>query len=87
MLPVTAAQAMGVAVAHLPGLSTCRRADPHPGKSTTDARDAFIIANAALTVSYTLGKLDVPSEAQAELAMLLGRLSAGDERELLGAAV
>ena len=71
-LPVTVAQAMGIDTAYLPGLSMRRLADLHPGNAKTDARDAFVIANAALTVPHTLRRLDVPSEAQADLAMLLG---------------
>ena len=71
-LPVTVAQVMGIDVAYLPGLSMRRLADLHPGNAKTDARDAYVIAHAALTVPHTLRKLDVPSEAQADLAMLLG---------------
>ena len=71
-LPVAVAQAMGIDTAYLPGLSMRRLADLHPGNAKTDARDAYVIANAALTVPHTLRTLDVPSEAQADLAMLLG---------------
>ena len=71
-LPVTVAAAMGIDTAYLPGLSMRRLADLHPGNAKTDARDAYVIANAALSVPHTLRQLDVPSEAQADLAMLLG---------------
>jgi len=71
-LPVTVAQAMGIDTAYLPGLSMRRLADLHPGNAKTDARDAYVIAHAALTVPHTLRRLEVPSEAQADLAMLLG---------------
>ena len=71
-LPVTVAQAMGIDTAYLPGLSMRRLADLHPGNAKTDARDAYVIANAALTVPHTLRRLAIPSEAQADLAMLLG---------------
>lgn len=71
-LPVAVAQAMGIEVAYLPGLSMRRLADLHPGKAKTDARDAHIIANAALSVPHTLRRLDIPSQAQADLSMLLG---------------
>lgn len=71
-LPVAVAQAMGIDVAYLPGLSMRRLADLHPGNAKTDARDAYVIAHAALTVPHTLRRLDVPSAAQADLAMLLG---------------
>ena len=71
-LPVAVAHATGTAVAYLPGLSMRRLADLHPGSAKTDARDAFIIANAALTAPHALRTLDIPSEAQADLSMLLG---------------
>jgi transposase len=71
-LPVAVAQAMGIEVAYLPGLSMRRLADLHPGKAKTDARDAHIIAGAALSVPHTLRRLDIPSQAQADLSMLLG---------------
>ena len=71
-LPVALAQSMGIDVAYLPGLSMRRLADLHPGNAKTDARDAYVIANAALTVPHALRRLDVPSDAQADLAMLLG---------------
>lgn len=71
-LSVTLAQSMGIDVAYLPGLSMRRLADLHPGNAKTDARDAFIIANAAWTVPHTLRTLSVPDDAQADLSMLLG---------------
>ena len=71
-LAVTLAQSMGLDVAYLPGLSMRRLADLHPGKSKTDARDAFIIADAARTAPQSLRRLTLPHEAQAELSMLLG---------------
>ncbi len=71
-LPVTVAQSMGIDTAYLPGLSMRRLADLHPGNAKTDARDAYVIAHAALTVPHALRRLDVPTAAQADLAMLLG---------------
>lgn len=71
-LPVAVAQSMGIDVAYLPGLSMRRLADVHPGSAKTDARDAFVIANAAWTVPHALRRIDVPSAAQADLSMLLG---------------
>jgi transposase len=71
-LPVAVAQAMGIEAAYLPGLSMRRLADLHPGKAKIDARDAHIIANAALSVPHTLRRLDIPSQAQADFSMLLG---------------
>ena len=49
-LPVTVARAMGIEVAYLPGLAMRRIADLHPGNAKTDARDAFIIAEAGRTM-------------------------------------
>ena len=71
-LPVTVAQAMEIKVAYLPGLSMRRLADLYPGNAKTDARDAFIIANAAWTAPHTLRRITVPSDEQANLSMLLG---------------
>ncbi len=71
-LPVTVARAMGIDVAYLPGLSMRRLADLHPGSAKTDARDAYVIANAALTAPHALRRLDVPDQTRADLAMLLG---------------
>ena len=47
-LPVAVARACGHEVAYLPGLAMRRIADLHPGAAKTDARDAFVIADAAL---------------------------------------
>ncbi|WUI71923.1 IS110 family transposase [Nocardia sp. NBC_00403] len=49
-LPVTVARACGHDVAYLPGLAMRRIADLYPGQAKTDARDAFIIADAARTM-------------------------------------
>ena len=46
-LPVAVAQAEGAWVAYLPGLAMRRIADLHAGEAKTDARDAYIIAEAA----------------------------------------
>ena len=71
-LPVTVARAMGIEVAYLPGLSMRRLADLHPGNAKTDARDAYVIANAAFTTPHALRTLGVPDETQAALSMLVG---------------
>jgi hypothetical protein len=44
-LPVAVARACGCQVAFLPGLTTRRLADLHPGAAKTDARDAYVIAD------------------------------------------
>jgi transposase len=71
-LPVTVARASGVEVAYLPGLAMRRIADQHPGKAKTDARDAFVIADAARTLPHTLRRVDVGDDALAELEVLVG---------------
>lgn len=71
-LPVAIAQAMGIDVAYLPGLTMRRVADLHPGDAKTDARDAMIIADTARTMSHTLRSITVTEENTAELSMLCG---------------
>jgi transposase len=71
-LPVAVAQAAGVTVGYLPGLAVRRIADLHPGEAKTDARDAFIIAEAARTMPHTLRSIQIADEQLAELTMLCG---------------
>jgi hypothetical protein len=51
-LPVAVARACGHQVAYLPGLAMRRIADLHPGNAKTDARDAYVIADAARTLPH-----------------------------------
>lgn len=46
-LPLAVARDMGCPVAYLPGLTMRRIADLYPGEAKTDAKDAYIIADAA----------------------------------------
>jgi transposase len=72
-LPVAVAEAVeSVEVAYLPGLAMRRIADLHPGSAKTDARDAFIIAEAARTMPHTLRNIRVDEAQIAELAILAG---------------
>jgi transposase len=71
-LPVAVAQAAGATVGYLPGLAMRRIADLHPGEAKTDARDAFMIAEAARTMPHTLRSIQVADEQLAELTMLCG---------------
>lgn len=71
-LPVTVARAAGHEVAYLPGLSMRRIADLYPGQAKTDARDAFIIADAARTMPHTLRSVDTGDESLADLSVLAG---------------
>ncbi len=49
-------------VAYLPGLTMRRIADLYPGEAKTDARDAFIIADAARAMPHTLRTIDPTDE-------------------------
>jgi transposase len=71
-LPVAVARACGHQVAYLPGLAMRRIADLHPGAAKTDARDAYVIADAARTLPHTLRRVDVGDETLAELEVLVG---------------
>ena len=53
-LPIAVARDVGCSVAYLPGLAMRKAADLYPGRSKTDARDAFIIADTARTMPHTL---------------------------------
>ena len=69
-LPIAVARSMGIQVAYLPGLAMRRAADLYPGSAKTDARDAFIIADAARTMPHTLRRVDLGEDALAELKKL-----------------
>ncbi|MFI6527677.1 IS110 family RNA-guided transposase [Streptomyces uncialis] len=71
-LPLTVARATGCRVAYLPGLTMRRIADLYPGEAKTDARDAFIIADAARAMPHTLRAIDLEDETVAELEMIVG---------------
>ncbi|MEV3857546.1 IS110 family transposase [Streptomyces sp. NPDC050095] len=71
-LPLAVARALDCDVAYLPGLTMRRIADLYPGEAKTDARDAFIIADAARSMPHTLRAIDADDETVAELEMLVG---------------
>ncbi|MCB0919848.1 MAG: IS110 family transposase [Actinobacteria bacterium] len=71
-LPVEVARETGCAVAYLPGLAMRRMADLHPGTAKTDARDAYVIADAGRAMPHALRPVDVGEEALAELTVLVG---------------
>lgn len=71
-LPIAVARHCGCEVAYLPGLAMRRIADLHPGQAKTDARDAFVIADAARAMPHTLRRVDVGDETLAELKVLVG---------------
>src|SRR5882724_9614892 len=71
-LSVAVARAEGALVAYLPGLAMRRIADLHAGEAKTDARDAYIIAEAARSLPHTLRSLKLADHQLAELTMLCG---------------
>ena len=71
-LAVAVARGMGIVVAYLPGLTMRRLADLHPGEAKTDARDAYVIADAARALPHTLRQISCDEEAITELTILAG---------------
>lgn len=71
-LVIAVARHLGIEVAYLPGLAMRRIADLYPGEGKTDARDAFIIADAARTMPHTLRRIGTDDETLAGLGVLAG---------------
>jgi transposase len=71
-LTIAAARSLGIDVGYLPGLAMRRIADLYPGEGKTDARDSFIIADAARTMPHTLRRVGTDDETLAELTVLAG---------------
>ncbi len=71
-LPIAVARSLGIDVAYLPGLAMRRIADLHPGEGKTDARDAYVIADAARTMPHTLRRVGTDDETLAGLSVLAG---------------
>ncbi len=71
-LVIAVARSMAIDVAYLPGLAMRRIADLHPGQGKTDARDAYIIADAARSMPHTLRRVGTDDQTLAELAVLAG---------------
>lgn len=71
-LAVTVARSLGIDVAYLPGLAMRRIADLHPGNAKTDARDAYVIAEAARSMPHALRRVDTGDEALADLEVIVG---------------
>jgi len=71
-LAVAVARSLNIDVGYLPGLTMRRLADLHPGEAKTDARDAFVIADAARTLPHTLRRVATDEETIAELTILAG---------------
>lgn len=62
-LPIAVARDTGCEDAHLPALAILKAVDLYPGKTKTDTRDAFIIADAARSMPHTLRAVDRDNEA------------------------
>jgi transposase len=71
-LAIAVARSLGIDVAYLPGLAMRRIADLHPGEGKTDARDAYVIADAARTMPHTLRRVGTDDETLAGLSVLAG---------------
>lgn len=71
-LAVAVARDLGIDVAYLPGLARRRIADLHPGNAKTDARDAYVIAEAARSMPHALRRVDTGDEALADLEVIVG---------------
>lgn len=71
-LPLAGARDLGCPVAYLPGLTMRRIADLYPGEAKTEARDAFINADAARAMPHTLRAIDAEDKTIAELEMIVG---------------
>ena len=61
-LAIAVARSCSIDVAYLPGLAMRRIADLHPGEGKTDARDAYVIADAARTTPHTLPRVGTEEE-------------------------
>ena len=71
-LPAAVAQGAGILVGYLPGMAMRRIVDLNPGEAKTNARDAYMIAEAARTMPHTLRSSAVADKQAAELSMLCG---------------
>ena len=71
-LAVAVARIRGVTVGYLPGLSMRRIADLYPGEAKTDARDAYVIADAGRTLPHTLRRVGTEEHTTVQLAVLAG---------------
>ena len=71
-LSVAVAQASGVQVGYLPGLTMRRMADTLPGAAKTDARDALVIATTARTSPHSIRALAMVDDERADLTMRSG---------------
>lgn len=71
-LVIAVARSLGIDVGYLPGLAMRRIADLYPGEGKPDAREAFVIADAAQTMPHALRRIGTDDETLAGLAVLAG---------------
>jgi transposase len=71
-LVIAVARSLSIDVGYLPGLAMRRIADLYPGEGKTDARDAYVIADAARTMPHTLRRVGTDDQTLAELGVLAG---------------
>src|SRR5829696_10496002 len=71
-LAIAVARSMGVEVGYLPGLAMRRIAELYPGEGKTDARDAFVIADAARTLAHTLRRVGPEEQTVTAVGVLAG---------------
>jgi hypothetical protein len=71
-LAIAVARSMGVEVGYLPGLAMRRIADLYPGEGKTDARDAFVIGDAACTLPHALRRVGPDEQTVTALGVLAG---------------
>lgn len=71
-LPLAVARDCELDLAYLPGLRMRRIADLYPGSAKTDARDSYIIADAARTLPDTSLPVDASNEIVEGLRILTG---------------
>lgn len=71
-LAVAVARDCGARIAYLPGLAMRKAADLYGGKSKTDRKDAYIIADTARCMPHTLRAVDCDDELLSTLKVLAG---------------
>ena len=71
-LAIAVARSMGVEVGYLPGLAVRRIAELSPGEGKTDARDAFVIADAARTLPHALRRVGPDEQTVTAVGVLAG---------------
>ena len=71
-LPIAVTRDCACTVENLPGLAVRKAADLYLGRSKTDHRAAFIIADTARTMPHTLRAVDRDDETLSALKMLAG---------------